>query len=133
MCQLFLYRIKDFAREFKRRTPSTAHWMDFAIGRSACFLQVVQSVRDNKIKVGLCIRNNANNASDLSDTLSNDKETIESEAQMNFDWRFREDGTIIGIFIEKSVALTDRSQWNAQFNWIIDVMLRMKETFTPYL
>ena len=52
---------------------------------------------------------------------------------MNFDWRFREDGTIIGIFIEKSVALTDRTQWNAQFDWIIDVMLRMKETFTPYL
>lgn len=129
----YAFQNEDFAREFKRRTPSTAHWMDFAIGRSACFLQVVQSVRDNKIKVGLCIRNNANNASDLSDTLSNDKETIESEAQMNFDWRFREDGTIIGIFIEKSVALTDRTQWNAQFDWIIDVMLRMKETFTPYL
>ena len=65
--------------------------------------------------------------------LSNDKEIIESEAQMNFDWRFRSDNSLSGIFIEKSVALTDRTQWNAQFDWIINVMLRMKETFTPYL
>ena len=104
--------------------------MNFAIGRSVCCLQVTQILRDNKIGVGLCINKNGR---ELSDMLSNDKEIIESEAQMNFDWRFRSDNSLSGIFIKKSVALTDRTQWNAQFDWIIDVMLRMKETFTPYL
>ena len=129
----YAFQSEDFAKEFNRRTPTTDHWMNFAIGRSACFLQVVQSVRDNKIKVGLCILYIRSNGRDLSDALSNNKEEIESKAQMNFDWRFRPDNSLCRILIEKSVALTDRTQWNAQFDWIIDVMLRMKETFTPYL
>lgn len=126
----YAFQNEDFAREFNRRTPTTDHWMDFSIGRSVCYLQVTQKLRDNKIGVGLCINKNGR---ELSDMLSNDKEIIESEAQMNFDWRFRSDNSLSGIFIKKSVALTDRTQWNAQFDWIIDVMLRMKETFTPYL
>ena len=126
----YAFQSEDFAREFNRRTPTTDHWMDFSIGRSVCCLQVTQILRDNKVNVGLYIRSNGR---DLSDALSNNKEEIESKAQMNFDWRFRPDNSLCRILIEKSVALTDRSQWNAQFNWIIDVMLRMKETFTPYL
>ena len=69
----------------------------------------------------------------VGDKIAKLKEEIESKAQMNFDWRFRPDNSLCRILIEKSVALTDRTQWNAQFDWIIDVMLRMKETFTPYL
>ena len=126
----YAFQSEDFAKEFNRRTPTTDHWMDFSIGRSVCCIQVTQILRDNKINVGLYIRSNGR---DLSDALSNNKEEIESKAQMNFDWRFRPDNSLCRILIEKSVALTDRTQWNAQFDWIIDVMLRMKETFTPYL
>ena len=126
----YAFQSEDFAKEFNRRTPTTDHWMDFSIGRSVCCIQVTQILRDNKINVGLYIRSNGR---DLSDALSNNKEEIESKAQMNFDWRFRPDNSLCRILIEKSVALTDRTQWNAQFDWIIDVMLKMKKTFTPYL
>ena len=126
----YAFQSEDFAKEFNRRTPTTDHWMDFSIGRSVCCIQVTQILRDNKINVGLYIRSNGR---DLSDALSNNKEEIESKAQMNFDWRFRPDNSLCRILIEKSVALTDRPQWNAQFDWIIDVMLKMKKTFTPYL
>lgn len=120
-----------FAKEFKRRSSAKKYWMDFAIGSSACCIRVTQVLKNNSINVGLYVKNN--NGRDLSDILSNDQEAIESEAQMSFDWRFRLDNSLCGIFVEKSVALTDRTQWNAQFDWIIDVMLRMKKTFTPYL
>lgn len=35
--------------------------------------------------------------------------------------------------IEKSVSFGDKNQWTAQFDWLIDVMIRMKKTFKKYL
>lgn len=37
------------------------------------------------------------------------------------------------IVIEKGVTFSDKNQWNAQFDWIIDVRLKMKKTFKKYL
>ena len=35
--------------------------------------------------------------------------------------------------LEKSVTFGDKNQWNAQFDWLIDVMLKMKKAFKKYL
>lgn len=34
---------------------------------------------------------------------------------------------------EKAVTFGDKNQWNTQFDWIIDTMLKMKKVFKKYL
>lgn len=36
------------------------------------------------------------------------------------------------IVIEKDVTFGNKTQWNAQFDWIIEVMLKMKKAFKKY-
>ena len=52
---------------------------------------------------------------------------------MTFDWRELPERKASRIVIEKSVTFGDKNQWNAQFDWIIDVMLKMKKAFKKYL
>ncbi|WP_196819468.1 DUF4268 domain-containing protein [Schaalia sp. ZJ405] len=37
------------------------------------------------------------------------------------------------MVLEKSVTFGDKNQWEAQFDWIIDVMLEMKKAFKKHL
>ena len=125
----YAFQNEEFAKKFKRKSPTTRQSMGFAIGTSACCIDVRQVLRDNRISIGIYIFDDKK----LFNDILNNKEAIESEAQMSFDWRLMPNKIASQIIIEKSVELTDRTQWNAQFDWIIDVMLRMKKTFTPYL
>ena len=52
---------------------------------------------------------------------------------MTFDWRELPERKASRIVIEKGVTFGDKSHWNAQFDWIIDVMLKMKNAFKKYL
>ena len=52
---------------------------------------------------------------------------------MNFDWRELPERKASRIVIEKNVIFGDKNQWNPQFDWIIDVMLKMKKAFKKYL
>ena len=54
-------------------------------------------------------------------------------AGLNFDWRELPERKASRIVIEKNVTFGDKNQWNAQFDWIIDVMLKMKKAFKKYL
>ena len=52
---------------------------------------------------------------------------------MTFDWRELPERKASRIVIEKGVTFGDKSQWNAQFDWIIDIMLKIKKAFKKYL
>lgn len=52
---------------------------------------------------------------------------------MTLDWRELPDKKASRILIEKSVDPADREQWNEQFEWIIDVSVKMKKVFKKYL
>ena len=70
---------------------------------------------------------------DLFHSLFDNKDDIESDAELTFDWRELPERKASRIVIEKSVTFGDKNQWSAQFDWIIDVMLKMKEAFKKYL
>ncbi len=70
---------------------------------------------------------------ELFHTLFDKKDAIEADAGLTFDWRELPERKASRIVIEKGVTFSDKNQWNAQFDWIIDVMLKMKKVFKKYL
>lgn len=70
---------------------------------------------------------------ELFHSLYQNKDAIESDAGLVFDWRELPERKASRIVIEKNVAFNDKNQWNVQFDWLIDVMVKMKKVFKKYL
>ena len=66
-------------------------------------------------------------------TLFENKKAIKDAARLTFDWWELPEQKLSRIIIEKSVNLSDKTQWNAQIDWLIDVMLKIKTAFKKYL
>ena len=103
--------------------------MNFSIGSSACHLAVSQIQKRNELVVELYISEDK----ELFRSLLQNRDTIEAEAGMNFDWRELPNRKASRIVIEKSVDFEDRNQWPSQFEWIMDVMIRMRKAFKKFL
>lgn len=127
--QDYAFQNTQFAKNFNRRKPSTDHWMNFSIGSSACHIAVSQIQKRNELDVELYISEDK----ELFHSLYQYKDAIESDAGLTFDWRELPERKASRIVIEKDVALSDKSQWNTQFDWLIDVMVKMKKAFKKYL
>lgn len=127
--QEYAFQNAQFAKAFRRRKPSTDHWLDYSIGSSSCHLTVTQIRRRNALRVELYIGNDK----ELFRTLFEKKEVIESDAGLTFDWQELPRIKASSVLLTKSVEFGDRSQWNAQFDWIMDVMLKMKAAFKKYV
>lgn len=74
-----------------------------------------------------------NEDKDMFCSLLQNKDTIERECGFSFDWRELPERKASRIVLEKSVSLADRSEWTSQFEWLIDVMLKMKAVFKKYI
>lgn len=127
--QEYAFQNAQFAKSFNRRKPSTHHWMNFSIGSSACHLTASQIQKRNTLAAELYISDD----NDLFRSLFQNKEAIEADAGLTFDWRELPERKASRIVIEKIVNFGDRNQWNGQFDWIIDVMLKMKTAFKKYV
>ena len=108
---------------------SMDHWMNFSVGSSACHIAVSQIQKRNELVVEIYISEDK----ELFHSLFDKKDAIEADAGLTFDWRELPERKASRIVIEKGVTFGDKNQWNAQFDWIIDVMLKMKKAFKKYL
>lgn len=127
--QDYAFQNVNFSKLFNRRKPSLDYWMNFSIGSSACHLVVSQIQKRNELVVELYISEDK----ELFHSLFQNRDVIEAEAGINFDWRELPNRKASRIVIEKSVAFEDRNQWNPQFDWIMDVMIRMKKALKKFL
>lgn len=127
--QDYAFQNTQFAKSFNRRKPSLDHWMNFSVGSSACHIAVSQIAKRNELDVELYISDDK----ELFKSLLQNKDNIESDAGLNFDWRELPERKASRIVIGKSVNLGDNSQWSTQFDWLIDVMIKMKKAFKKYL
>lgn len=125
----FAFKNELFAKNFNRRKPSLHNWMNFSIGSSMCHIAVSQIYKRNELIVELYIKENK----DLYNFLYKNKDKIETDAGLSFDWRGLPERKASRILIEKKVDLNDRDEWNIQFTWLIDTMIKMKDTFKKYL
>lgn len=125
------YAFKDanFAKAFNGRKPTTDHWMDFSIGSSVCHIGVTQIQKRSAIGVELYI----NDDKELFKSLFSHKIEIESDMGMKLDWRELPERKASRILVEKNVHLGDHEEWQEQFVYIMDVLLKMKKAFKKYL
>ena len=103
--------------------------MNFSVGSSACHIAVSQIQKRNELVVEIYISEDK----ELFHSLFDKKDAIEADAGLTFDWRELPERKASRIVIEKGVIFSDKNQWNVQFDWIIDVMLKMKKAFKKYL
>lgn len=127
--QEYAFQNPQFAKLFKQRKPSFDHWMNFSIGSSACHLAVSQIQKRNELNVELYISEDK----DLFYSLYSNKEAIETDSGLTFDWRELPERKASRIIIVKPVEFQDKKQWAEQFKWLVDVMFRMKKTFKKYI
>lgn len=119
----------EFAKVFNKRKPTTDHWMDFSIGSSACHIGVTQIQKRSAIGVELYI----NDDKELFKSLFAHKAEIETDMGMMLDWRELPERKASRILVEKIVQLSNHEEWQEQFNYIMDVLLKMKKAFKKYL
>ena len=119
----------SFAKNFKRRKPSTDNCFDFSIGSSACIIRLWQIRQRNELGAAIYIHKDKN----LFRRLRDNKATIESDAGLSFDWCELPEKKASRISISKAVAFDDETARHEQFDWLIDTMLKLKKTFARYL
>lgn len=119
----------EFARCFRYRKPSYDHWMDFSIGSSACHLAALQLKKHNSIGVELYI----NNDKSLFHSLHENRTAIEAETGLTFHWNELPHRKASRIIASIPADSTDRSDWENQFAWLQDTLLKMYTTFRKYL
>lgn len=61
------------------------------------------------------------------------KDEIESVMGLVLDWRELPERKASRIIIEKEVILDDRAAWSQQFDYIMDICMKMKKAFKKYL
>ena len=127
--QEYAFKDAQFAKEFKRRKPSTDHWMNYFIGSSECYISVTQLRNRDEINVALYIPDNKQ----LYESLFIQKEDIEDVAGISFAWCELPERKASKIMIERSSELGNQSKWHEQFDWLIEVMLKMKKAFKKHL
>lgn len=113
-------------KPFNVRKPSTSHAYDVAIGTSRAHLAITLVNKEGKIVLELYITDDK----PLFDMLYEQKEEIESELNMNFEWErldkkkaSRIKYAILGLNFE------DQSNYEELMNKTIEYMLKMKSTF----
>ena len=73
------------------------------------------------------------NDKDLFHSLYEHRQKIEDECGLKLDWRELPHRKASRILFEKKFELSNTNQWNAQFAWVVDVMLKMKKAFKKYI
>lgn len=125
----YAFNNPSFANNFKRRKPSMDHWMNFSIGSSACHVAVSQVQKRDELDVELYIRDD----SELYNSLFENKDDIEDKAGLSFDWRELPDKKASRIVLQKRAQLGNKDAWESQFEWLVDVMVRMEKAFSKYI
>jgi hypothetical protein len=118
-----------FEKTFNKRKPSTDHWMNLSIGSSACHIAISRIQKRNELDVEIYIDEDKN----LYKSLFEHKDEIESIMGMKLDWRELPERKASRIVIEKEVALDNKEKWTEQFEWVMDVCIKMKKAFKTYI
>jgi hypothetical protein len=120
---------EEFSKAFNTRKPSTDHWYSLSLGSSACGISILRIQKRNEIGVEFYISDDK----ELFKLVYSHKDEIESDMGMKLDWRELPEKKASRILIEKKVQLDNRDDWNRQFDYIMDVCLKMKKAFKKYI
>lgn len=118
-----------FSQNFKRRKPSTDHWMSLSLGSSAYHLDILTLKKRNAVSVELYISDDKT----IFRKLAQHKEQIEADIGFELDWRELPDKKASRIILENPVNLENPDEWSSHFDWIMDTCIRFKKAFKKYI
>lgn len=125
----YAFQNAEFAKCFNKRKPSTDHWMSLSIGSSACHIDISRIQKRKMLEVEIYI----NEDKELFHSLYSNKAEIEATAGLKFDWRELPERKASRIIIERKADLDNENEWFQQFEWIMSVCMKMKNSFKKYI
>ena len=125
----YAFKHTAFAKSFNRRKASTDHWMTLSVGSSVCHIRLLQVRKDNNIIVEW----NITDDKDLYQRFYTHKADIESDMGMTLDWRELPDKKASIILLTQNAEFNNKDKWPEQFDWTMDVAVKMKNAFKKYL
>lgn len=125
----YAFQNNAFAKQFNKRKASTDHWMNLSVGSSACHISINQIRKDNQIVVEWYISDDK----ELFRKFHLYKTEIETDMGVKLDWKELPDRKACRILIAHSADFDNKDKWPEQFDWAMDVALKMKNAFKKYL
>ncbi len=125
----YAFSKSSFSKAFNKRKASTDHWMTMSVGSSACSISLLQIRKNNCVGVEWYISDDK----DLYHSFYANKDFIEKEIGILLEWRELPNKKASRIIATHTVDFEDVENWTEQFDWIIDVAMRMRKTFKKYM
>ena len=105
------------------------HLMTLSVGSSACHISLSQIRKYNHIIVEWYIPDDK----ELYHKLYSNKDSIETEMGVELEWNELPEKKASRILVYKTVDFDNKDTWSEQFDWIMDMAMRMKKAFKKYL
>lgn len=120
----YAYNIKEFSSEFRKITPYKQPDSQFYSGVTGCSI-IPHLLQNGKLRVNFRIWNDKN----LYHILFANKEAIEKDVGVNYEWAELPENKASRIFIEKTFK---NAKSEEAFAWLAENILKMKRTFYNY-
>lgn len=125
----YAFKHETFAKEFNQRKPSTDHWMTLSVGSSACHIDISQIRKYKNLIVEWYISDDK----ELYQKFFMHKEEIENEMGIELEWNELPDKKASRIIAYTDTDFDNKEDWTSQFDWIMEVAVKMKKVFKKYL
>lgn len=119
-----------YDKRLKISKPGPYSWFTLNLGKKYCTIGIDRLIKYNKLTIDLHIKKDK----DFYDILFTDKGKIENIIGKDYIWQRelgKDDSRIIKE--KENVEFLNKSDWENQFEWIIQNALKIKEAITPYL
>ena len=103
--------------------------MTFSVGTSGCNVILSQIRKYNHVIVEWYISDDKS----LYHKFLSNKVAIESDMGVQLEWNELPDKKASRILIYKNVDFDDKDLWLEQFDWMMDMAMKMKQAFKKYL
>ncbi len=120
---------QEFQINFNRRNPRATRWLSYSLGSSKYRIDVCMWTQKEKSQVDFFIKDDKA----IYHNLHQNKEKIEEETGVSYEWFELPENKASRISISRHSVLQDIDDWNNQFDWTLENMVKMKKIFLKYV
>lgn len=103
--------------------------MTLSIGSSACYISLSQIRKYGHVIGEWYISDDK----DLYHKFFDNKDAIETEMGVQLEWNELPEKKASRILVCKDVDFDNKEKWSEQFDWMLDMAMKMKKAFKKYL
>ena len=122
--------IAERGKPFNIRKATTDHWYNVSVGTSEAAISITLVNKENYVGLEFYISNNK----DLFDSLYAQREKLEEELGMKFEWqRLDKKKASRALYRINGLNFEDHSNYPQLMNQIIDLVVPMRDVFSKYV